>query len=63
MFLVMRERLMQNPIRNKRSNKTLTAKDLMKITKHVRDYQVLLTVLQDHPSIDFEAVEVSGYRV
>ena len=54
---------MQKSIINELLSKTLTAKDLMSLATHIRDYQVLLAVLKSHPNIDFEAVEVSGNRL
>ena len=59
----MEERQMQNPIINELLNKTLTAKDLVDLATHIRDYNVLLTVLRNHPNIDYEAIEVSGKRM
>lgn len=57
------EQLMQNPIIDELLNRALTPKNLMKLAKHIRDYKALLTVLQNHPNIDFEALEASGTRL
>lgn len=54
---------MQNPIIKELLNKALTTKDLMNLGKQIRDYDVLLAVLQNHPNIDFESVEASGARL
>lgn len=54
---------MQNPIINELLNKTLTPKDILNLSKQVGDYKDLLSVLQNHPNIEFESVEAYGTKL
>lgn len=57
------EHLMHKPRIDELLNKKLTSKELSKLAKKVRNDEVLVALLKNHPNIDFEAIEVSGTRL